>query len=1183
MAAPSQTMTRPLLKLRIDELERLFADHANDGTALSRLKAELEHRSTPRAKLLRAKVEERLVQLRTARTIQPSNTQPHLPVFDQPIPVKAPARHEAAAKPAPGSGTIAPADPIDFGHAPVSTLPIKNEPGSILSAWSALEVLDPPSFKRPEDLAGGDRSRVISLAEGSLPWERGEKSRPKFRLYYQVVLGTVKLQPAVENLVRRFGDSRPDGPGGKGSAALAVLVLDRDGRLVESPAAGVSSFAWGLMRALKGDLADLAGWPSVEPELVKSLERHLLGMPRDDREAELARERPLTRRILESAFQALVRELGLPPSWVEEPSFAIRSYCYYKDPSPPDPIIVNSFFLADLARAKDLLSNGKLPANVGRYLGIERPQHRVDLLRNSQALADAVRPSATPPARWPARGHHPLVLLQQAAVNLVFEQTSDGGVLGINGPPGTGKTTLLRDVVAGVVAARAEVMCRFNDPEEAFKNSNQRLRVGEGGWLHLYQLNADLRGFEMIVASSNNKAVENVSAELPAMGAVADDAGGLRYFKTLSDALHEAPTWGAIAAVLGNAQNRSWFKQTFWWDDEVGLSNYLRAAAGFPVLISDEEGQGCPQRVPRIIRSEGPPVTREDALRRWNAARKVFQDALATSRSEQRRLERIRGELAELGRLKGGVSDALARHSVAAADETNRVEEQRSAAAAQSISQESYDRLQHSMRAHSSSRPRLWARLFCTAAARRWAATKRDLMERLNLATTALSTATKDLHAAEKALGSARKATESVAAKLRVAEAELARCKGLLAEARRGGVELVDETFFAQSREKLNLATPWFTAGAQRSRDEVFIAAMAVHRAFVDAAAKPLRHNLGALMNVFSRQTLPTADKQALLPDLWASLFLVVPLVSTTFASVNRMLGRLPEEGLGWLLVDEAGQALPQAAVGAMLRTKRALVVGDPVQIPPVVALPDALVRATCRRFGVDADLYAAPTASVQTLADAASAFATDIPTRQGSRTIGVPLLVHRRCSDPMFRVSNSIAYANLMVQAKKPRPSAIRDVLGPSVWIDVTGRGEDKWCEEEGKRAMVLLARLKQARVTPDLYIVSPFVIVAERMRQSLQSSGLLDDWVEGDSRQWTYERVGTVHTVQGREAEAVIMVLGAPAPGQTGARNWAGWPPNLLNVAVTRAKEVVYIIGNRGLWQQAGCFAQLDMIVPR
>jgi hypothetical protein len=411
--------------------------------------------------------------------------------------------------------------------------------------------------------------------------------------------------------------------------------------------------------------------------------------------------------------------------------------------------------------------------------------------------------------------------------------------------------------------------------------------------------------------------------------------------------------------------------------------------------------------------------------------------------------------------------------------------------------------------------------------------------------------------------------------------------KQRLAEAQQKyGVVLADATFFALEHGKRHQATPWFPEVIQRQRDEVFISAMALHRAFIDAAAKPLRHNLGALMNVFTTQTLPGAEKQALLPDLWASLFLVVPLVSTTFASVNRMLGKLPLESLGWLFVDEAGQALPQAAVGALMRTRRAVIVGDPVQIEPVVVLPDILTHAICRCFGVDPDYYAAPLASVQTLADAASAYTSEFQTQHGSRNVGVPLLVHRRCSDPMFGVSNAIAYSGLMVSAKSPKPSTIRDLLGLSRWIHVEGSGEDKWCREEGGELLRLLRLLRpkmtQAGTKPDLYIITPFVIVADRLRQIVRDSGVLNGWVDEDEWRWTNERIGTVHTVQGREAEAVILVLGAPHPSQTGARGWAGGRPNLLNVAVTRAKEVIYVIGNRQLWRDAGCFAKLDERLP-
>jgi superfamily I DNA and/or RNA helicase len=128
----------------------------------------------------------------------------------------------------------------------------------------------------------------------------------------------------------------------------------------------------------------------------------------------------------------------------------------------------------------------------------------------------------------------------------------------------------------------------------------------------------------------------------------------------------------------------------------------------------------------------------------------------------------------------------------------------------------------------------------------------------------------------------------------------------------------------------------------------------------------------------------------------------------------------------------------------------------------------------------------------------------------------------------------------------------------------------------------MRLLRRLAQAGVQPDIYIITPFVIVAEGLRQALRASGVLQHWRDIDAENWLRERVGTVHTAQGREAEAVILVLGAPAPSQTGARGWAGGRPNILNVAVTRAKEALYVVGNRRLWRSVGVFQELDARLP-
>jgi superfamily I DNA and/or RNA helicase len=263
------------------------------------------------------------------------------------------------------------------------------------------------------------------------------------------------------------------------------------------------------------------------------------------------------------------------------------------------------------------------------------------------------------------------------------------------------------------------------------------------------------------------------------------------------------------------------------------------------------------------------------------------------------------------------------------------------------------------------------------------------------------------------------------------------------------------------------------------------------------------------------------------------------------------------------------------------MRTKRAVVVGDPIQIQPVVTLSDKLTSSICRRFGIDPDRFNAPEASAQTLADAATPYFAEFEGRQGSRTVGIPLLVHRRCAEPMFGISNAAAYERLMVNAKAPATSPIRDLLGPSRWIDVQGAAVEKWCPQEGEIVVELLRAIAKAGIAPDLYIVTPFVVVQDNLRDIIRNSGILEGWTD-DPRAWTFERIGTVHTVQGREAEAVIFVLGAPSSHQSGARGWAGGRPNLLNVAVSRAKEALYVVGNRMLWRSAGVFHELDARLP-
>lgn len=971
------------------------------------------------------------------------------------------------------------------------------EAHDVLSAWIALEVLSPQSFQKPEDLVSGNRELVTLFTNNSLPWENGgEKVSKDVKLSYQVVIGTIDLKKVVSALSEKYSDHYPETSQAQEHAIMAVVFVDQKGCLLEErPSVALSSFAWGAPLALKGSLKELDNWMLEEGHLLKELDELLR------RRDEKGNNVPLDRHIMQEAYHFLVNSLEMPEEVVKNTFFAIKAY-ESSQKSKPQPLLLNSFYLRDLIEAKSSIGKCNGSKNLERYLGIKRPSIRSDILNSQDSLEEAVAPKLIPPARWPGMGRKPLVLLQQAAVNLAFQELKTGGILAVNGPPGTGKTTLLRDIVAGMITQRAESMCKFDDPSTAFA-FEKKTKIGSG-WFNLYSLDARLKGFEMLIASSNNKAVQNISAELPRLNAIANDADELRYFNILSDKLYGFESWGLIAAVLGNSANRNRFAETFWADKDVGLATYLAEASGLSPSDELKDFQGekiFERRIPKIIQENNPPENYQEALKRWQQARKDFLSVLTECKSRLEELEKARSVFQYLDSLSQDERDL--------------------------------EKLECLLEDHQKLAPGFFSRFFRFSYARLWKEKEMTLLDKKNKVI------------------SASKYREKL------------------------GSQVFEKQSFEE--EGLHLIFPWCDQEMQLLRDQVFIAAIKLHKAFIDAAAKPLRHNLTIFMHYFSNPSALNGDKATWIPDLWSSLFLVVPCVSTTFASINRMFVKVPQNFLGWLLIDEAGQATPQAAVGAIMRTQRAIIVGDPMQIEPIVQLPNGLTRNICKQFHVDPDRFNAPEASVQTLADSATSYFTEFESMNGCRSVGVPLLVHRRCSEPMFSIANAIAYDRLMVHAKRSGPSSIRECLGPSCWFDVSGQSKDKWCPEEGKKLLELLFML-QTKTAPDLFIVSPFVVVGDRIRKIIKESHILSSWKVQNDYKWLSERVGTVHTMQGREAEAVIFVLGAPSKEQMGARNWAGSKPNLLNVAVTRAKEVIYIIGNKANWSGAGVFKELS-----
>lgn len=271
--------------------------------------------------------------------------------------------------------------------------------------------------------------------------------------------------------------------------------------------------------------------------------------------------------------------------------------------------------------------------------------------------------------------------------------------------------------------------------------------------------------------------------------------------------------------------------------------------------------------------------------------------------------------------------------------------------------------------------------------------------------------------------------------------------------------------------------------------------------------------------------------------------------------------GRIPMEPgyFDLVVIDEASQCDIASALPLLFRARRTAVIGDPMQLRHISALTRPRDSELQHKYGL-VETRLGWMYSVNSLFDIAASI---VP----SESI-INLRDHHRSHADIIGFSNKTFYeGHLRIATRYPqlkRPNAAQPGI---IWEDVSGsvsrpREGGAQNPEEARAVVAALVDLLATRgYTGTVGVITPFRAQAQLLQTLIQSRSQL----EGVSVHAEL-LVDTVHKFQGDERDVMFfspVVSRGISPGALGFLRSNG---NLFNVAITRARGLLHVVGDRG-----------------
>ncbi len=297
---------------------------------------------------------------------------------------------------------------------------------------------------------------------------------------------------------------------------------------------------------------------------------------------------------------------------------------------------------------------------------------------------------------------------------------------------------------------------------------------------------------------------------------------------------------------------------------------------------------------------------------------------------------------------------------------------------------------------------------------------------------------------------------------------------------------------------------------------------------------------------------------------------LLFPVFASTLHSIRNLLPLTDSGCIDRLIVDEAGMIPLHQLFPALVRCNKAMVVGDPLQLEPIIPFSQSTQEqyhslAFTERGLSDTDYECySPTAIETTTAYHRAAGVLGESIEAGN---GIILTEHHRCAPSIIALSERLCHYGLVLKTSE-KPSKLGSNL---IAYHVEGNYDQHTNPQEIEAICSLMKHLVASGyclLSPNdentIGVISPYRAQADVLHSRLQRS----------YPDLTRDSIGTVHTFQGGQKSVII--LSTRQCRATDSLWFINRRPNLLNVAVSRARELFILVGNLDLLHQSGGYTR-------